>query len=517
MDKQQIEEGIVYLVGAGPGDPRLLTLRAQTLIKECDVLVYDHLANRRLHDWASTDCLLIDVGKSPGRHTMEQSEIGKILVEKASEGFKVVRLKGGDPFVFGRCAEEMLALDEAQIPYEIVPGVTAALACAAYAGIPLSHREYGSSICFLTGHEDVAKESLRVDFAKFSEVGGTLCIYMGMSKLEEIVEKLLSGGLDQDRPAAIVSQGTLPSQRKIVAPIGKLVELARAENLGAPAIIFVGNSIGLARSSSWFEQKPLFGRRIALTRNRGQQSKMRNILERLGAEVLDLPLIEIQPSEDRKLIAEVFAGIATYEWVVFTSANGARFFMEFFFRAYNDIRSFGPMRIACVGDSTAEVLKKYQLDVELIAKDSTAEGLAKDLVATDSLDSANVLVVTGNRNRDVLVGLLETVGRAIVDTLPVYQTDFADILDAPDIDRFQKVGSDSIIFTSSSTALSYVEQSEDIVFEKDAKKPVFCSFGSQTSQTLKENDMEVTVEATHPSIDGLIEALLAYFKDSYEA
>jgi len=505
------------LVGAGPGDPGLLTLRAQTLIKECDVLVYDHLANRRLHDWASPDCFLIDVGKSPGRHTVEQAEIGKILVEKAREGLKVVRLKGGDPFVFGRCAEEMLALDEAQISYEVVPGVTAALACAAYAGIPLSHREYGSSICFLTGHEDVAKESLRVDFAKFSEVGGTLCIYMGMSKLEEIVEKLLAGGLDQGRPAAIVSNGTLPIQRKIVAPLGKLVQHVRAENLGAPAIIFVGNSIGLTRSSTWFEQKPFLGRRIALTRNRGQHSKMRTSLERLGAEVLDLPLIEIQPSEDRKLIAEVFAGIATYEWVVFTSANGARFFMEFFFRAYNDIRSFGPMRIACVGESTAEVFKKYKLDVELIAKDSTAESLAKDLVATDSLDSANILVVTGNRNRDILVGLLETVGRAIVDTLPVYQTDFADILEAPDIEKFKKVGSDAIIFTSSSTALSYVEQSEDIKFEKGAKKPIFCSFGSQTSKTLQENDMEVTVKATHPSIDGLIEALLFYFNDSHEA
>jgi uroporphyrinogen-III synthase len=261
----------------------------------------------------------------------------------------------------------------------------------------------------------------------------------------------------------------------------------------------------------------LFGRRIVLTRNLGQQSKMRASLERLGAEVMDLPLIEIQPSEDKKLIAEVFAGIATYEWVVFTSANGARNFMEFFFRAYKDIRSFGPMRIACVGESTAEVFKKYKLDVELIAKDSTAEGLAKELVATDSLDSANVLVVTGNRNRDILVGLLETVGRAIVDTLPVYQTDFADILEAPDIEKFKKAGADAIIFTSSSTALSYVEQAEDIVFEKDAKKPVFCSFGPQTSKTLQENDMEVTVEATYPSIDGLIEALLNYFNDSYEA
>ena len=517
MDPKQITEGIVYLVGAGPGDPGLLTLRARTLIETCDVLVFDHLANRRLHDWAPLTCERIDVGKSPGRHTMDQSEIGKILVEKAKAGLKVVRLKGGDPFVFGRCAEEMLSLDQEEINYEVVPGVTAALACAAYAGIPLSHREFGSLISFLTGHEAVAKESLRVNFAKFSDVGGTLCIYMGMSKLEEIVEKLLTGGLDQDRPAAIVSQGTLPSQRKIVAPLGKLVKQARAENLAAPAIIFVGNSIGLVRSSTWFDQAPLFGRRIVLTRNHGQQSKMRRMLEQLGADVLDLPLIEIQPSEDRKLITEVFAGIATYEWVVCTSANGARYFMEFFFRAYKDIRSFGPMRIACVGQSTAEVFRKYKLDVELIAKDSTAEGLAKELVATDSLDSANVLVITGNRNRDILVGLLETVGRAIVDTLPVYQTDFADILEAPDIEKFKTVGADAMIFTSSSTALSYVEQADDVVFEKDAKKPVFCSFGPQTSKTLKENDMEVTVEATHPSMDGLIVALLTYFNNSHEA
>jgi len=214
MDEKEIAAGIVYLVGAGPGDPELLTLRARSLIESCDVLVYDHLANRRLHDWAPPKCERIDVGKSPGRHTMEQKEIGQILVDKAKEGLRVVRLKGGDPFVFGRCAEEMLALDEEGVSYEVVPGVTAALACAAYAGIPLSHRDFGSSISFLTGHEDVAKESLRVDFAKFSEVGGTLCIYMGMSKLEEIVDKLITGGLPDDKPAAIVSHGTLPRQKK---------------------------------------------------------------------------------------------------------------------------------------------------------------------------------------------------------------------------------------------------------------------------------------------------------------
>jgi len=514
MDKKEVNQGIVYLVGAGPGDPNLITLRARELIETCDVLVYDHLANRRLHDWAPLSCETIDGGKSPGRHTMDQSDICKILVEKAQDGLKVVRLKGGDPFVFGRCAEEMLALDKEKVSYEVVPGVTAALACAAYAGIPLSHRDFGSSISFLTGHEDMAKEALRVNFAKFSEVGGTLCVYMGMSKLEEIVKKLIEGGLPVDKPAAIVSHGTLPIQKKLLAPLGQLVEQAKENNFLAPAIIFVGNSIGLSRPKTWFEKKPLMGKRIALTRASGQESRMRSALEILGAEVLDLPLIQIQPTEDRKLVAEVFAGIASYEWVVFTSTNGAREFMKLFFRAFADIRSFGPMRIACVGGSTANIFKQYNLDVELIAKDSTAEGLAKDLVATDSLDSANVLVVSGNRNREIMVDVLEGVGHAIVDTLPVYQTDFADVQDAPDLEKFQKQGADAVVFTSSSTALSYVEQSEDIVFEKDARSPVFCSFGPQTSKTLEENELTVGLESAHPTLDDLCESLVKYFSKS---
>ena len=212
----------------------------------------------------------------------------------------------------------------------------------------------------------------------------------------------------------------------------------------------------------------------------------------------------------------MFAGIASYEWAVFTSANGAREFMKLFFRAFSDIRSFGPMRVACVGDSTAEVFRQYNLDVELIAKDSTAESLAKELVATDSLDSANVLVVSGNRNREIMVDMLEGVGRAIVDTLPVYQTDFADILKSPDFEKFKREGADALVFTSSSTALSYVEQSEEVILENGAKQPVFCSFGPQTTTTLQENSMEVAIEATHPSISGLIAALLKYFKVSHE-
>jgi uroporphyrinogen III methyltransferase/synthase len=508
------EIGKVFLVGAGPGEPKLSTLRAKELIEQCDVLVYDNLANPELRKWTKADCIEIDVGKSPGRHTVDQRDIEQTLVEHASLGKMVVRLKGGDPFVFGRCAEEMLALDEAGISYEIVPGVTAALACAGYAGLPLSHRECGSTISFLTGHEDLTKETLRVDFSKFAKVGGTLCIYMGMSKLEEIVEKLLEGGIASEIPAAVVSNGTLPSQRKIISPLKNLVNSTKEAGLEAPAIVFIGNAIGrTGEKANWFESRPLFGRSIVLTRSVGQVSTFKEKLEILGAEVMELPLIKILPSEDKRLIAEIFAGIATYEWVVFTSVNGAREFMRLFFLAFGDIRSFGPMRLACVGEGTAKVFRDHFLEVELIPEISTAENLAKDLVASDSLDSANVLVVTGNRNREVLVQMLEDVGHAIVDTLQVYETDFEDVTNAPDFKKYCRHGADAIIFSSSSTALSYVEQEQDIKFDRGARKAIHCSFGPETSKTLRENQLSVDLECEHPSMDNMIQKLLEYFPD----
>jgi uroporphyrinogen III methyltransferase/synthase len=406
----------------------------------------------------------------------------------------------------------MLALDKADIAYEVVPGVTAALACAGYAGLPLSHRECGSTISFLTGHEDLTKEELRVDFSKFAQVGGTLCIYMGMTKLEEIVEKLLKGGMSPDIPSAVVSNGTLPSQKKIISSLKELVSATKSAGLGAPAIVFIGNAIGrTGEKANWFEKRPLFGRRLILTRPTGQVSKFKGKLEELGAEVMELPLIKILPSEDKKLIAEVFAGIATYEWAVFTSANGAREFMRLFFLAFGDIRSFGPMRIACVGESTAEVFRSHCLEVEIVAEKSTAENLAKELVATDSLDSANVLVVTGNRNREILVQMLEDVGHAIVDTLPLYETDFTDVTEAADLKKFRELGADAIIFTSSSTALSYIEQEDDLVLDQEAIKPIICSFGPETSKTLSENELTVELECANPSIEDMTSRLVKYF------
>lgn len=503
--------GTVYLVGAGPGDRGLITVKARELIASCDILVFDNLVNRILLEEAAPGCELVDVGKRPGRHTVEQEEICRMLVEKAQAGKQVVRLKGGDPFVFGRCAEEMTVLEKAEIPYEIVPGVTAALGCAAYAGIPLTHRDFGSSISFLTGHEDVEKEALRIDFGKFAAAGGTLCIYMGMSKLEEIVGKLIAGGLPKTKPAAIVSNGTLPTQRKILGSLGNLSKLAEAEGLGAPAIIFIGNAVGVAGSENWFEDRPLFGRRFVVTRPVGQNSRLKELLENKGAEVLELPLIKILPADDRNLVAEAFAGIATYEWIVFTSANGAREFFDLFFRAFGDIRSFGPMRVACVGETTASIVRDYHIEVEMVPPVSSAEELAQSLIATESLDSANVLVITGNRNREILVNLLESVGHAIVDTLSVYSTDFASVSEAVDCSVFREKGADAVVFNSSSAALSYIEQEEDLVLDKEACVPLFCSMGAQTSATLKENGLPVGIEAESPTLKAMVDSLVVKF------
>ena len=290
-----------------------------------------------------------------------------------------------------------------------------------------------------------------------------------------------------------------------------MVDDANKANLKTPAIIFVGNSIGLSTKQNWFENRPLFGKRIVVTRPEGQISRLKKMLENRGAKVLELPLIKIIPQEDRKLITETFAGIATYEWIVFTSANGAREFFKIFFKAFSDIRSFGPMRIACVGEATAKVIRSFNLEVELIPEKSTAEDLAKELVATESLDSANVLVIVGNRNRDVLVGLLESVGHAIVDTLPIYQTDFADVIDCPDRSDFVKNGADAVVFASSSAALSFIEQEEDLYLENSAIKPIFCSLGPQTSKTLKENELSVDLESEDSSLESMVDALVNFY------
>ncbi|MEO0509613.1 MAG: uroporphyrinogen-III C-methyltransferase [Verrucomicrobiota bacterium] len=506
------ETGKVYLIGAGPGDPGLVTVRARELIAQADVIVYDYLANSRLLDWARDDVEQIYVGKSAGRHSIPQDEIEEILVNRAHKGLQVVRLKGGDPFIFGRGGEEVAELETDRVSYEIVPGVTAALAAAAYTGIPLSHRDYSSSITFLTGHENPEKHTLSIDFRDYGKTKGTLCIYMGIGQLARIVGELKEGGMSGEMPVGIIEWATLNRQRSITATLDTIVEELEASGLGAPAIVIIGEVVSQRSKTEWFEGQPLFGKRIVVTRAREQAGQLSRMIEESGAEVIELPFIEVKPSFEEKLVGEVFAGIAVYEWIVFTSANGVKTFFDLFYRAFDDIRCLGPMRIAAVGTATAREIEKHKLKVDFLPSKANAKVLVDELIKQEGMESVQVLVITGNQNREELVTRLEEEGRAIVDTLPLYQTSKTDLSDDPAAARYRKVGADAVLFTSSSTVRSFVDQQAALQLEDGARQPAFGSIGPMTTKTLQESDLPLGFEAAQSSLDHFVVEAISYLK-----
>lgn len=501
--------GIVHLVGAGAGDLGLVTFRAKELISVAEVLVYDYLVHPELVKWCPPGCEIVYVGKKAGCHTVPQDEIEELLIRHARAGRKVVRLKGGDPYIFGRGGEEARTLAEAGVPFEVVPGVTAALAAGAYAGIPLTYRNLSTSLVLLTGHEDPTKSTTQVDWRDFGALkNATLAIYMGMGRLGFILEELQAGGLASDTPAAVVQWASLGRQRSVTGTVATLPGLVKASGLAAPAIIFIGEVVRHHEAIDWFEHLPLFGRRVAITRTRDQNSELREKLEALGAEVLELPLITISKDVDKHGLVEILAELGTYDWIVFTSANGVRYFFEDFLKAFPDIRALGLLRFACVGRATAREIERHFIRVECMPDTATGESLADALIATGSLDSAKVIVVTGNLNRDKLVKKLEA-ARAIVDRLQLYKTEKTDLAADPVADDFRQHGADAILFASSSAADSYHAQAESLCLEANAKKPLVGSIGAQTTESLAEHGMPPDFVAEKPSLDALISSLTA--------
>ena len=506
-------KGKVYLIGAGPGDPGLVTVRARELIELADVIVYDYLANSKLLDWTKPDSEKIYVGKSAGRHSIPQDEIEKILVDRANKGKKVVRLKGGDPYVFGRGGEEIDELQIDKIPFEVVPGVTAALATAAYTGIPLSHRDYSSAITFLTGHENPEKHTLSIDFRVYAKIKGTLCLYMGVGQLPRITTELKEGGMVGETPVAIVEWATLNRQRSVYGTLDTIIDDLKTSGLCAPSMIIIGDVVAHRAKTEWFEGRPLFGKRIVVTRAREQAGKLTQMLADQGAEIIELPFILVEPHFDSQRVSEVLAGIAVYEWVIFTSANGVKNFFELFYKAYEDIRCLGPMRIAAVGTATAREIEKHKLKVDLVPKQANADALAKELIENEGVESVQILVVTGNQNRDNLVARLESdEGRAIVDTLPLYRTSKTDLSQEPSVERFRMEGADAVLFTSSSTVKSFVEQHESLTLEPAARRPSFGSIGPLTTKTMKELKLPVAFESTQSSLKHLVVETISHLK-----
>ncbi len=500
--------GIVYLVGAGPGDLGLVTLRAKELISSADVVVYDYLVHPDLLGWCRPDCEKIYVGKRPHRHALPQEEIESLLVARAKAGRSVVRLKGGDPFVFGRGGEEVRRLAADGIPFAVVPGVTAALAAGAYAGIPLTQRNTNSALVFLTGHEDPETHRLAVDWRRYGSLpGATLAIYMGMGHLRLILSELVAGGLAPETPAAVVEWASLGRQRSVAGTAATLADLAAARKLDAPAVVLVGEAVRGHEAIDWFESLPLFGRRVVITRARDQAAEWRRRLEDLGAEVLELPLVAIRPFTDRENVTDVFAEIGHYDWLVFTSANGVRHFFDVFLKGFRDLRALGVMRIACIGESTARAVRALHLEVEVCPAEATAEALAGALVATGSLDSAKVLVITGNLNRETLVQRLEA-GRAIVDCLQVYENVPADPSREPAADVFRERGADAILFASASAARAFAAQAGALQLGAGAKHPVAGSIGPATSEAMRQAGLPVDFVSKTADLDGLVTALI---------
>ena len=506
----QNKTGTVYLIGAGPGDLGLITVRARELIETADVLLYDYLANPKLLEWTREGAETIYVGKSNGQHSIPQDEIEEILVNRAQKGLNVVRLKGGDPFVFGRGGEEIEQLEIDKIPFEIVPGITAALATAAYAGIPLSHRDYSSAITFLTGHENPEKHTFSIDFKDYGQNKGTLCIYMGIGQLPRIAGELQAGGMSGSTPVAIVQWATLNRQRSLFSTIDTVAADLATSGITAPAMVIIGEVVANRTKTEWFEGRPLMGKRIVVTRARDQAGQLTALLESNGAEVIELPFIEVKPDVNQQQLAEIFAGIAIYEWIIFTSVNGVKSFFDMFYKAFDDIRCLGPMRIAAVGSATAREIAKHNLKVDLAPEKANGDALATAFIKNEGIESIQMLVVTGNQNREVLVKRLETEGGAIVDTLPLYKTSKTDLSNHAAAERFRTEGADAVLFTSSSTVKSFVDQAAALTLEPDATTLAFGSIGPLTTKTLKELGLPVGFESKHASLDHFVNATIEH-------
>jgi len=484
--------GVVHLVGAGPGDPGLLTARALELIASADVVLHDRLIPTGALDGARPDAELVYVGKEGGGPSMPQAEIDRLLVEHAQAGRRVVRLKGGDPFVFGRGGEEGLALRAAGVRFEVVPGVTAGIAAPAYAGIPVTQRGVASGVAFVTGHEDPAKGETAIDWAGLAGFPGTLVFYMGVRSLPQLAERLVAAGRPADEPSAVIERGTLPGQRVVQAPLAALPAAARQAGVRAPAVTVVGAVTALREQLAWLEARPLHGVSVTVTRARAQASALAARLRELGAVVVEAPAIRTRPLDCD------LPDLAAYDLLCVTSPNGAA---ELFARlelADLDARALAGVRVAAIGPGTARALAAGGLRADVVPDRSVAEGLVDALADTPV---RRALIVRAREARDVLPDALRARG-ATVDVLAVYETVFEPLDDAT---RAAATAADWVTFTSASTVRAFVAAAG----REALAGPRLASIGPATSAALRDHGAEPDLEAGPHTPDGLVAALVA--------
>ena len=491
--------GIVYLVGAGPGDPGLMTARSLELIVAADVIVHDRLIPRDALAAAHPDAEILYVGKEPGAASVPQEGIEELLIDRARRGKLVVRLKGGDPFVFGRGGEEAEALAGAGIPFEVVPGITAGVAAPAYAGIPVTHRDDASAVAFVTGHEDPEKEDSSLDFNALAAFPGTLVFYMGVKALPRIAEHLIASGRPAEEAAAVVERGTFPDQRVVTATLAEIADAATAAEIRPPSVTVIGPVAARRERIAWLERRPLHGKRVVVTRARAQASELSRRLAALGAEPIELPAIRIEPRLGSNEVRQAIADLHTYALVCLTSPNGVHLLFEAMAAEGRDARALANASVAAIGAGTEAALAEYGVIADIVPERFVAEELVAALDKLE-LDGKPVLVARAAEAREVLPHALRKRG-AKVDVVALYET----VADQPEPEALERAQeADFVTFTSSSTVRNFVEA-------VDGKLPAsarIISIGPVTSEAIREAGLTVDVEAQRHDIGGLVEALL---------
>ena len=503
MDRKP--KGKCYLVGAGPGDLGLVTLRAKECIERAEVIVFDYLCNPEMLKWAPGNAEIIYAGKKAGAHTLTQEEINALLIEKALAGKTVVRLKGGDPFVFGRGAEEAQALAAARVPFAVVPGITSAIAGPAYAGIPVTHRGKNSHVTFLTGHEDPEKAESSIDFGALAQLGGTQVMLMGVERIESIAREMLANGMRRDLPVALIRWATTGLQETLVGTLENIAERVAANGFSAPAVAVFGDVVALREQLNWFEDRPLSGKRIVVTRTRTQAGVLSEQLRALGADVIELPTIRIEPPSDLRAFAELVQDAHAYDWIVFTSPNGVTAFFDLFFKLYDDAREIGGARIATIGAATAQRIKEFHLHVDLQPEEFVAEALVREFRKEGGVENMRILLARAEKARDLLPKELSALG-AIVDEGFAYRTVPETRDETGARRRLLEEGADLITFTSSSTVENFLA----LGLPWPAGMRV-ASIGPVTSKTARDRGLEVAAEARRHDIPGLVEAVRKFF------
>lgn len=501
-----MNKGKVYLIGAGPGDPGLITLKGMQYLKRADVVIYDHLVSEEILAYAETAVRMIYAGKEGGKHTLTQDQINQCLVEEAGKGLIVARLKGGDPFIFGRGGEEVEILAQKGIPFEIVPGVTSAIAVPAYAGIPLTHRSHSSTVAFITGHEDPSKPESHIDWQSLAGIE-TLVFLMGVKNLPNITASLITAGKSPETPAALIRWGTTAEQETLMGTLSNLAQLAKPQGFKPPSILVVGSVVTLHPILNWFETKPLFGRGIVITRPEAQTEEFLDLLHAEGARTYLFPTIKITPPEDFRDLDRAIANIETYHWLIFTSANAVRFFFQRLQESKHDLRDLKGVHICAIGPTTAREVEKFGISVDLVPETFTSEGIL-DAFKHQDMTGKSVLIPRAEKARDVLPqGLLHAGAR--VDCMTAYRT-VSSGKRKSELDGWIKEGLvDVITFTSPSTVENFIKiMGTDYLLPTKVK--IAC-IGPVTAEATRKAGLNVDILQERYTVPALVQRLVQYF------